>query len=275
MKRYITALTIAGSDSSGGAGIQADIKTFSSLGVYALSAITAVTVQSTQGVSESHPVSPEVVRAQIECILRDTAPEVIKIGMVVNTPIIIAIAEALKSIRVRPFVVLDPILRSSSGFTLLDSHGIKALKELLMPLTDLFTPNLDEAALLSGIDYIKGEEDIISSANILKSFGAKNIIIKGGHTVGEPIDRLVLEDGSIRNYYGKRIITENTHGTGCTFSSAISAYIALGFPLTEAVGKAKDYMSQALLGGADIMLGNGHGPLNHFFNPKHYICEEI
>ena len=274
MKHYVAALTIAGSDPSGGAGIQADIKTFTSLGVYALSAITAITVQNTQGVAASYPVSPEAVRAQIESIVKDVAPKVIKIGMVVNAPIIEAIADALKSMTAPAFIVLDPILCSSSGFVLLDAHGVKALEKHLVPLADLFTPNLAEAALLSGIDCIKDERETARAANYLKNFGAKNIIIKGGHSLGCPTDRLMLEDGSIRSFTGERIKSRNTHGTGCTFSSAVSAYVALGFPLTEAVAKAKDYTSKALLQGSDIMLGNGSGPLNHFFNPKHYICEE-
>lgn len=269
--KYTTVLTIAGSDCSGGAGIQADIKTISALGCYAASAITAVTVQNTCGVSAIHPVPAEIVGAQIRCVAEDIPLDAIKIGMVTDEDIITTIAEVISLHKVP--VVFDPVLVSSSGTPLVAPQAMETLLNRLIPVCDLLTPNLPETEILSGT-AIHNDTDRITAGRKILALGCKAVLIKGGHLSGNDTEDLLLTAGepdNIRRFHGKRITTRNTHGTGCTLSSAIAAYIARGHDLPEAVMRSKEYLSHALSAGKDVVTGQGCGPLNHFFEPKKLI----
>lgn len=271
MMQYTTVLAIAGSDSSGGAGIQADIKTISALGCYAASAVTAVTVQNTCGVSAVHPVPPEIVGAQIRSVCGDLPLNAIKIGMVTDGHIIGAIAEAIASCQVP--VVFDPVLVSSSGTPLTETQALELLRRRLIPLCFLLTPNLAEAEILSGIS-IRTDEDRMAAGQALLSLGCRAVLIKGGHLPGNDTEDVLLtaeEPERAYRFHGTRIISKNTHGTGCTLSSAIAAYIARGYGLPEAVRKSKEYLTQALMAGKDVTVGQGCGALNHFFDPMKLI----
>lgn len=271
---YIRVLSIAGSDCSGGAGIQADIKTFSALGCYAATVITAITVQNTLGVKASHPVSPEVVTAQLEAVLSDIRPLVIKIGMTVNTEIINAISDALKPYREIP-VVLDPVMISTSGHTLIDDEAIEALTKRLFPLCTLVTPNLPETLRLTSLS-IDTPEELHAAAQRILATGCHAVLIKGGHRTGDRcIDYLCTtadsDYSSCHIYDSIRIASDNTHGTGCTLSSAIAALLARGLPLSQAVEQAKTYLTNAIKHGRDVVTGSGSGPLNHLFAPEKLI----
>lgn len=271
MMKYTTVLTIAGSDSCGGAGIQADIKTISALGCYAASAITAVTVQNTCGVSAVHPVPPEIVGAQIRSVAGDLSLDAIKIGMVTEGKIIEAIAEALAPCHAP--VVFDPVLVSSSGTTLTETEALDLLRRRLIPLCFLLTPNLPETEILSGIK-VRTDNDRLAAGRAILSLGCKAVLIKGGHLSGNDTEDLLLtadEPERIYRFHGTRIASKNTHGTGCTLSSAIAAHIALGYNLPDAVSKSKEYLTQALKEGKDVVVGQGCGPLNHFFDPMKLI----
>ncbi len=257
-----TALTIAGSDSSGGAGIQADLKTFQAHGVFGMSAVTAVTVQNTRGVFGIQEMTPEIVGGQIDCLFEDIAIHAVKIGMVASVPLIEAIATALAE-RDRPPVVLDPVMISKSGFPLLKETAQNALVDHLFPLAAVVTPNIHEAERLIGrpIQSLAAMRD---AARAILDRGARQVVVKGGH-LGDAAATDILYDGQdFRELTATRVHTRNTHGTGCTFSSAIAANLAMGTPFFEAVANAKDYISGAITHSLDI--GKGHGPTHHFFD---------
>lgn len=267
MKRYPVVLSIAGSDSSGGAGIQADLKAISALGAYAATAITAITVQNTMGVRAIHAIPPEYVKGQIEAVMDDLAPDAIKIGMINDIRIVRVIAESICRYHPR-HVVFDPVMVSTSGSKLIEDDAIEVLTKELMPLTDIITPNLDEAIVLTG-KTIRNLEEMKQAAKDLLSFGSKAVLVKGGHLSGEQmydVLQLRTQDEPII-FTGKHVKSKNVHGTGCTLSSAIATYLAFGYDMPEAVGKAKEYIAGAIEAGKDIFIGHGNGPLNHFYSP--------
>lgn len=254
----VCALTIAGSDPSGGAGLQADLRIFSSLGIAGLSAITAITVQSSQGVRSVHLTDPSVLTAQINTLFTDRIPEATKIGMMGAEPQVLAVSAVLGAYR-PPHIVLDPILVSTSGTPLIDDPGRRALITELLPLCDLVTPNLDEAAALTG-QKVENLEEMRSAGAKLLSMGAKAALVTGGHLTGTPTDVLVTKPaGSIvvQEFRRLRVKTEHTHGTGCFLSSAIAAYLAFGASLVEAVDIAGGLLNNALR--APVMIGKGTG----------------
>lgn len=256
-----TALTIAGSDSSGGAGIQADIKTMTANGVFAMSAITALTAQNTTGVTGIMEVSPEFLKEQIDCIFTDIRPDAVKIGMVSSAELIRAIAEKLEEYRAENIVV-DPVMVATSGAKLISDDAIGTLKDALLPMADILTPNVPEAEVLSGMD-VKTAEDMVKAAEKISSTYHCAVLLKGGHQLNDAND-LLYRDGDFRWFYGKRINNPNTHGTGCTLSSAIASNLAKGFDMDTSVERAKAYISGAL--GAMLDLGRGSGPMNHAFD---------
>lgn len=256
-----TALTIAGSDSSGGAGIQADIKTMTANGVFAMSAITALTAQNTTGVTGIMEVSPEFLKEQIDCIFTDIRPDAVKIGMVSSAELITAIAEKLTEYHAENIVV-DPVMVATSGAKLISDDAIDTLKERLLPMADVLTPNIPEAEVLSGME-VRTEEDMIKAAEKISENYHCAVLLKGGHQLNDAND-LLYRNGSYRWFYGKRIDNPNTHGTGCTLSSAIASNLAKGFDMDTSVERAKAYISGAL--GAMPDLGKGSGPMNHAFD---------
>lgn len=267
---YISVLTIAGSDSGGGAGIQGDLKTFAALGCYGTSAITAITVQNTLGVSDIHPVPAAIVAGQIKAVLDDIKPSAIKIGMIHQADAALAIAGILRASPGIP-VVLDPVMVSSSGRRLLDDEVISILQQQLFPLVTLVTPNLDEAAVLSGIS-ITGVDDMKAAAVKILETGCNAVLVKGGHLSGTQLYDVYLDrDGKEHIISSEAISTNNTHGTGCTLSSAIAAFLARGTDLITAIENASVYMHQAIAAGMDVKTGEGHGPVNHFFDPMKQI----
>lgn len=283
MMKYICALTIAGSDSCGGAGIQADIKTMSALGVYAASAITSVTVQNTLGVSAIQAINPDIVGGQIKAVMEDIRPQAVKIGMVNDRDTILAIASELTKFRdiVWQTLVIDPVMVSTSGYRLMQEDALSAFCDKLLPITTLLTPNIPEAEVLSGIRILTIEDMHLAARRILDQ-GCRAVLIKGGHMEGnQKVDMLYTKEGSIvdgqdaanpvSSYVHETIDTRNTHGTGCTLSSAITSFIARGMSLTDAVGAAKEYLSEAIETGKDVETGGGHGPVNHFYNPEKLI----
>lgn len=264
--RYPVALTIAGSDSGGGAGIQADIKTFSALGVFATSAITAITAQNTCGVRGIQPVTPELLQAQITAILDDFTVDAIKIGMLHNKEVVRVVADLLAPLPSIP-IILDPVMISTSGSKLIEDEAIQGVIEELFPIATLVTPNIPETEFLSG-HRIGSEADISFAAGLLMEAGAQAVLVKGGHIGGDKMtDWLFQGNEPPQRFTSPSIRTGNTHGTGCTLSSAIAAYMALGKTRTEAVRSAKEYMNKALAQGANVRMGKGHGPVNHFFAP--------
>lgn len=266
---YITTLTIAGSDSCGGAGVQADVKTMSALGCYAATAITAITVQNTLGVTAVHAVPPEIVAGQIRVVMDDIKPRAVKVGMVNDTATIIAIADALKDYDVE-HIVVDPVMVATSGSRLMQDDAVEVFCKQLLPLATLLTPNIPETEVLSGIT-VSDKESMDSAALRILQLGCSNLLVKGGHLEGKKIDRLYGEEE--REYVGENVVTRNTHGTGCTLSSAITSFLAQGLPVDEAIGAAKEWLTKALRAGADVEIGKGHGPVNHFFDPiKMKIC---
>ena len=253
-----TALTIAGSDSSGGAGIQADIKTMISNGVYAMSAITALTAQNTTGVTGIMEAAPEFLKEQIDNIFTDIYPDAVKIGMVSSKELIHVIAESLKTYDAKNIVV-DPVMVATSGAKLISDEAIASLKEELLPLACILTPNIPEAEVLSGIS-VKSEEDMIAAAKIISDNYHCAVLCKGGHQLNDANDLLYRNDG-FKWFYGKRIDNPNTHGTGCTLSSAIACGLAKGYSVAQSISYAKSYLSGALSSGLD--LGRGSGPIDH------------
>ena len=256
-----TALTIAGSDSSGGAGIQADIKTMTANGVFAMSAVTALTAQNTTGVTGIMEATPEFLKEQIDCIFTDIRPDAVKIGMVSSSGLIEVIAEKLKEYHANNIVV-DPVMVATSGAKLISDDAVDTLKEKLLPLADVLTPNIPEAEVLSGM-AVKTEKDMVRAAEKISVAYSCAVLVKGGHQINDAND-LLYREGAGRWFCGKRIANPNTHGTGCTLSSAIAANLAKGFSLDDSVERAKRYISGAL--GAMLDLGKGSGPMNHAFN---------
>ena len=256
-----TALTIAGSDSSGGAGIQADIKTMICNGVYAMSAVTALTAQNTTGVTGTMEVTPEFLGEQLDNIFTDIRPDAVKIGMVSSAALIKKIAEKLKEYHAENIVV-DPVMVATSGAKLIEDDAVSALKEYLLPMAAVLTPNIPETEVLSGMAVRTGEDMIEAAEVISKTYGCA-VLCKGGHQLNDAND-LLYREGTGKWFYGKRIDNPNTHGTGCTLSSAIASNLAKGFSLDESVERAKRYISGALA--AMLDLGKGSGPMNHGFD---------
>ena len=272
-KSYPIVLSIAGSDSSGGAGIQADLKTFSALGVYGATAITAITAQNTLGVVSQMALPPQMVREQIIAVMDDLHPSVVKIGMLSNAEIVNAVAEVLSEYK--PKIVLDPVIVSTSGHRLLSVEAQEVIKEKLLPISELVTPNIPEMETLTNMPLSSLEEKE-KAANYLLSLGAKAVLLKGGHEDGEVKTDVLYFKGQQSTDNGQQslslisesISTKNVHGTGCTLSSAIAAFLALNYSLEDAVREAKRYITEAIRAGADVKIGHGFGPVNHFFNPK-------
>ncbi|HUF75790.1 MAG TPA: bifunctional hydroxymethylpyrimidine kinase/phosphomethylpyrimidine kinase [Longimicrobiales bacterium] len=259
---YPIVLTIAGSDSGGGAGIQADLKTFHALGVYGTSAITAITAQNTLGVHAVHPVPLAHVRAQIDAVVNDLRPAAFKTGMLATIGLVETVAAAIREHGLRHYV-LDPVMVATSGHRLLSEDAVAALIQDLLPLADVVTPNLHEARILSGVP-IADEEDMRLAGDRILELGVSAVLIKGGHLAGEAVD--LLMDGGVEHVWRRASIdTVHTHGTGCTLSAAIAAGIARGDELPDAVDRAVRYVGRAIA--AAPGLGSGHGPVNHFVDP--------
>ncbi len=256
-------LTIAGSDPSGGAGIQADLKTLSALGTYATSVITALTAQNTRGVSSVHPLPADFIDTQLETLLEDIAIDAVKIGMVASRDVAEVIREALARQRPR-WIVLDPVMIAKSGDILVDDAGIKAIRECLVPQADLITPNLPEAAVLLGCPAPADRAAMEALAPGLRALGAGAVLLKGGHLRGESCPDLLIDGDSLHWLEGPRIATRNLHGTGCSLSSAITAYLALGEAPRDAVAAAKAWLSRALEASHRLDVGQGQGPVHHF-----------
>ena len=256
-----TALTIAGSDCSGGAGIQADLKTMTMNGVYAMSAITALTAQNTTGVRAIQESTPDFLKQQIDAVFEDIYPDAVKIGMVASSELIRVIADRLKYYDAKN-VVIDPVMVASAGSSLMKQNAVQTLITELLPISTLVTPNIPEAQVLSGMS-IQNKEDMIAAAKQIGDSYHCAVLLKGGHSINDAND-LLYADGELRWFEGKRINNPNTHGTGCTLSSAIASNLAKGFTLTESIQRAKEYISGALA--AMLDLGEGSGPMNHAFD---------
>jgi len=263
MKRIYKALTIAGSDSGAGAGIQADLKTFAANGVYGTSAITALTAQNTRGVQKIFPLSPAIVAAQIDAVIDDIGADAVKTGMLLDAAVVKVVAARVRARRLRNLVV-DPVMVAKSGDLLLRKDAIAALKSKLIPLATVVTPNVPEAEKLTGI-RLKRLEDFKEAARRIVALGAKTVVIKGGHRKGSATD-LFYDGKKFREFSAPRLRTRNTHGTGCTFAAAIAAHLAKGAKPEEAVRRAKRYLTRAIKDSYSI--GAGHGPVNHFYDLK-------
>ena len=256
------ALTIAGSDSSGGAGIQADLKTFQAHGVFGMSAITAVTVQNTQKVYDIQEIEPWIVHDQITCLFADVKIDAVKIGMVYSIELIKAIARALKAVN-PPSVVLDPVMISKSGYPLLNQDARDVLVDNLFPLAEVVTPNIYEAEALNG-KKINTVDEMKNAAQEILNLGTKKVVVKGGHLKEDRATDVLYDGKEYKELHSHRVKTKNTHGTGCTFSSAIAANIALGKKFFQAVSLAKEYITGAIE--HSLCIGQGHGPTHHFFD---------
>lgn len=264
MKRYHTVLTIAGSDSGGGAGIQADLKTISACGCFGTSAITAITAQNTVGVRAIHPLPIPILEEQIRAVLDDIGADSIKIGMLHSTEVIACVAGLLAEYQVSN-VVLDPVMVATSGDRLIRDDAVSAMQELLFPLVRLITPNVPELQILLQ-ETIADHHDLLAAAGRLGKRHNLSVLAKAGHLAGERLEDILYNRATemTTGFHNRRIVTENTHGTGCTLSSAIAAHLALGLHLEAAVGDAIGYLAQALAAGAEYRLGKGHGPVHHF-----------
>ena len=262
LPRRKRALTIAGSDSGAGAGIQADLKTFAAHGVYGTSAITAVTAQNTLGVTMFEALSPDMVSAQIDAVVTDIGADAAKTGMLANAPLVEAVAGAIARHRI-PFVVVDPVMVSKSGARLLDDAALEAMKRHLLPLAHVVTPNIPEAEALSGIT-IRTNDDRLEAARRIGGLGPAAVIVKGGHFASSDIVDLLYETGELYEFRHARLPGRHTHGTGCTFSAALAAQLALGRTLRAAIPFAQAYIAGAIGRAPDI--GSGHGPMDHFWN---------
>jgi hydroxymethylpyrimidine/phosphomethylpyrimidine kinase len=263
LSRVPNVLSIAGSDPCGGAGIQADLATFAALRCHGMSVITALTAQNTQGVAAIHVVPPDFVARQIDVLFEDIDIAAVKIGMLATAETVEVVAERLAARRA-PFVVLDPVLAASSGDALATAGAAEAIVRYLLPLATLVTPNLAEAAMLSGKEVASAPNGMREAAAALHALGARAVLVKGGHGDGPTSDDLLLDDGSCHLFSAPRLSTHNTHGTGCTLSSAISAYVARGYDLVAAIAAAKAYVSGALEAASELQVGRGPGPLHHF-----------
>ena len=267
MKSYRRVLTIAGSDSGGGAGIQADLKSFAALGCYGMSVITALTAQNTVGVTAIHNLPAAFIAEQLDAVLSDIGVDAVKIGMLQSAEIIEVVADKLASAGIKQ-IVLDPVMVAKSGDKLLRDDAIAALRSRLLPLALLVTPNLPEAEVLCGVE-VRQPDEMAGAAELLLGMGPRAVLIKGGHLDDDVSDDYLgvsLADGSVdhRWYKESRIETANSHGTGCTLSAAIAAFLAHGKGLEESVGAAKAYLTRALREGAAYQIGHGHGPVHHF-----------
>jgi len=254
------ALTIAGSDSGGGAGIQADLKTFAAFGVYGLSVITAVTAQNTVGVRAVQEIDPAVITAQLDAVAEDFSIGALKTGMLSSAAIIGAVVDGITRHELQPPVV-DPVMVAKSGDRLLRQDAVDALRRKLLPIARVVTPNIPEAEALAG-RAIRNRQDRVLAARRIMEFGARAVVIKGGHSGEDPVVDLLVDQEGVHEYWASRIATTSTHGTGCTFAAAIAAALAKGMDLAGAVGQAREYLSRALA--AAPGLGHGHGPMNHF-----------
>jgi hydroxymethylpyrimidine/phosphomethylpyrimidine kinase len=271
---YPTVLTIAGFDGSGGAGIQADMKTIHALGCYATSVLTALPVQNTTGVKSVFPIPPEVVEAQLMAVLDDIRPDAIKIGMVHTAALVEVIVRVLKSYPDIP-IVFDPVMVSSSGHRLLDDVTIQVITEQLLPIPSIVTPNLDEAEVLTQMP-IKHVNDMLEAGRKIKAMGCPAVLMKGGHlNTAQLTSFFFAQDGTISEYHSDKLETNNTHGTGCTLSSAIASYLAQGKSSKHAVLLGQKYVHLAIANGMDVKTGNGKGPLNHLFDPLRLIKREL
>jgi hydroxymethylpyrimidine/phosphomethylpyrimidine kinase len=259
-RKVPTALTIAGSDSGGGAGIQADLKTFAALGVYGTSALTAITAQNTVGVTAVHEIPAGVIAAQIEAVISDIGADAVKTGMLSSSAIVEVVARELRRHGVERLVV-DPVMIAKSGDPLLKQEAVEALRTRLVPLAAVVTPNIPEAEVLTGMT-ITSQEDMRRAARQILGMGARGVVVKGGHLEGPATD-LFYDGSDFHEFTAPRIDTVNTHGTGCTFASAIAAGLAQGLPVIDAVAQAKEYVTEAIR--QSFPIGQGHGPLNHFF----------
>jgi hydroxymethylpyrimidine/phosphomethylpyrimidine kinase len=257
------ALSIAGSDSSGGAGIQADLKTFAALGVYGATAVTALTAQNTQGVRAIYDIPADFIAAQIDAVFSDLDVGAVKIGMLSRAEAVAAVAEGLREHKAKN-IVLDPVIAASTGGTLLETTAIVALRRELIPRALLVTPNLAEAAALTGASLARNETEMEVQARELLALGARRVLIKGGHGEGEESVDLLVGGGEVVRLAARRIATANTHGTGCTLSSAIAAGLAKGYDLVAAVQDAKAYVTACIAAADTLHVGHGSGPLHHF-----------
>ena len=266
-RRYARVLSIAGSDSGGGAGIQADLKTFSALGCYGMTAITAITAQNTCGVTGIHGIPPEMLKAQIDAVVQDIGVDAVKIGMLHSPEVVRVVADAIRRYQL-PHVVLDPVMVATSGDRLIAQETAGVLVQELFPLAEVVTPNLDEAGWLLG-RAIGGVDALEAAAQDLLRLGAQAALLKGGHLPGDwVVDVLAIQgEPQTHRLESQRITTHNGHGTGCTLSSAIASHLALGLPLAQAVAQARGYILGAIAAGADVSTGKGHGPLNHGYAP--------
>ncbi len=256
-------LSIAGSDPSGGAGVQADLKTFSALGCYGMAVVTALTAQNTTGVTRVFPIPPDMVAAQIDAIFSDIAVNAVKIGMLAEPAIAEAVAQSLRRAGAKN-IVLDPVLAATRGAALSEGGLPSAIMKHLLPLVDLITPNLAEAAVLTGTTLAHDMDQMAAQARALVEQGARAALVKGGHLGGEPVD-VLFANGAPRMFSGRRVDTRHAHGTGCALASAIAANLAKGSALGEAVADAKTWLEQALAAGEALQLGAGDGPPNHFW----------
>jgi hydroxymethylpyrimidine/phosphomethylpyrimidine kinase len=257
-------LTIAGSDSGGGAGIQADLKTFSALGVYGASVITALTAQNTREVRAIHNVPPAFVATQIDAVCEDLSIDAVKIGMLSRPEVIVQVAEGLERHDAGP-IVLDPVMVAKSGDHLLQSDAVASLRELLVPRARLITPNLPEAGMLLGEPPPTSEVEMEAACTRLLALGAEAVLLKGGHLGGTDSIDLLSDKRETRRFVAPRVATAHTHGTGCTLSSAIAAGLAHGLELADAVARAKDYVTAAIEAAERLRVGHGHGPVHHFY----------
>lgn len=274
-KTYPVVLSIAGSDSSGGAGIQADLKTFSALGVYGATAITAITAQNTQGVHSQLAIDSQMVYDQIVAVMEDLHPSFAKVGMLSNVGVVDAVTEALSRYRIP--LILDPVIVSSTEHRLLSIEAQEVVKQRLLPLSTLVTPNIPEMEALTN-HPVDTYEHKVEASKILFDYGAKAVLLKGGHEEGEQMsDMLFINSQSgveATIFTSETISTRNTHGTGCTLSSAIAAFMARGCGMVEAIAEAKRFITEAIRSGADIDIGHGIGPVNHGFNPLKMMINE-
>lgn len=272
--KYPSVLTIAGFDGSGGAGIQADIKTISALGCYATSVLTALPVQNTQGVRTIFHIPVQAVGEQIEAILDDIFPDAIKIGMVHTPELVATIVDTLGKYKKVP-IVFDPVMVATSGHRLIEEETIQTIIEKLFPIADIITPNMDEAAILAGMD-VKTLADMQVAGTQIKTLGCKNILLKGGHQMTSRITTLFLDHEDLTHTFEtEKFETNNTHGSGCTLSSAIASFLAQGKSLADAVSMGQTYVYEAIKNGKDVKIGKGNGPLNHFYNPQKLIKNEM
>jgi hydroxymethylpyrimidine/phosphomethylpyrimidine kinase len=272
--KYPSVLTIAGFDGSGGAGIQADIKTASALGCFSTSVLTALPVQNTQGVRKIYPIPVEAVADQIEAILEDIIPDAIKIGMVHTPQLVETIVHTLGKYKKIP-LIFDPVMVATSGHRLIEEETIIAITEKLFPIADIITPNMDEAAILANMP-VQTLEDMYTAGKNIKKLGCRSILLKGGHQETSTITSLFYdEEDNYHSFETVKFNTNNTHGSGCTLSSAIASYLAQGKTLYESVSLGQQYVFQAIKSGKNVQTGLGNGPLNHFFNPQKLIKNEM